>query len=332
MNPWMIRQAESTRAWLMATVLTLQERACNRRPIRPLPLPAMARVWSHVGPDMFGPLSWPSYRWPLNGARHAMARLWPTRWDGQRHPLPQLMARAAWTGGAAAIGVAALVVASLLTFFACCLYLVANVIGAALIVFGGWIASGPTRPVVRHQSLEEWAADVDPDLIEGPVVGTAPPPSLTPESGSTLDGEHDQLGWNDRRDPLLRAQIDATRAQRELIAHQRELMAHEERMRLRRTAANQVGEPPSAQRTATNTPDLGRRRWLLVAFVKFALIVSVALGTMFFGGALLLSVLGGYVGVEPPTFPEIESGIHQRTAERLAEAQARASDAMEVDG
>ncbi len=65
------------------------------------------------------------------------------------------------------------------------------------------------------------------------------------------------------------------------------------------------------------------RHALPIALAKFVLLGSILLGSLFFGGALLLSALGGYVGVEAPTSDEIRTGINQRTTERMTDAEAR---------
>lgn len=93
MNPSVVSHAESARAWLLMSTVGVRERLTPKGPSHPMPLPAMARLWPHVGPEAYGVLHWPSYRWTTNAARRSLILLWPKRWTGQRHPMLQRAAR-----------------------------------------------------------------------------------------------------------------------------------------------------------------------------------------------------------------------------------------------
>lgn len=290
--------------WAETTRLRMEEsqwrdRWAAKHP--PVPLPLMAKVWPHVSVDADGPLAWPSYRWPLNSSRWVMTHAWSDRWDTSDRSRFQRPGKALWVIATAVVGLFALIVAAVLTTVGSVVYVAANVAGFCLIVFGGWAHRSATLRL-GDRDLAVLRAGVDAELHEPYVPGFGERP-VPVNAGNPAE-------FNNAGDAVLQAQVDATAAQRELIDHQRVLMAHDVWM----TNHDQSPGPAVAASPAARDGGRAPRQWpaVLVKWAAAALII-----------VWLLSALGRYVGVEPPTFAEIHAGINERMEQRQADTQAR---------
>lgn len=286
MHPVVDRLANRARARVEAS--HWRERWEANHPAAKLPLPVIASWWPHVDRTAFGPLAWPAYRWPLNTIRWVVAHTWAGRWDGQSHPRIHRCARFVWTVLAGLTGLVALLLAALLTVLSVPLYLLANLAGAGLIVFGGW--SSPRLSITNFDTsrLHEWAADVDDDLVESPVDRADPLASSPP----------DPWDFNRTNDPMMAAHREQLEVQRRATA---ELRRHNDLLQA----------PPEHLSTSTGMQTVRRTRggaWRALGWL--VLVASVVMGLGLFFGAWMLSIAASYdEDLEPPTFAEIQANI-----------------------
>ncbi len=325
MNALIVRIAYRARTW--PVIGPGSRPRTGRRAAVILPLPLVAWLWPAVGRMAHSPMRWATYRWPLNGARWLAAHTWSKRWTGHQHPACYDAARFVWTGLAIVVELVALALALILTALALPVWLVANMVGAALIVIG-W-----TPPLAAEgldpSRLAEWAASVTDDLIE--------PPLDPPTIGGSVAGPTDSADWNNAHDPVLAAQREATA---ELRRHN-DLLQGAQRQQAqgaettRRPAGGSAAPPAvSGGRRGRHGQPPTRRpwgAWLAGGVAGLALLVTVGV----IAGALMLSIAASWNrDAVPPTVAEIEAGIHQRTSERQADIESRydLDDSAEPEG